>query len=162
MSDDAELRASRTRIAAAAAADRRHFERALHDGVQQDLLALSVEVQLLRRRLDDPALDDLHSAIHAALDRVRALADEIYPSVLDAQGLRGATRRYPPELEAAVALICRAADPDGRRTTIREEDGWLVVEAPATTSPTRARDLAEAAGATVTVDGALFRAAFPL
>jgi len=154
MSDYDELRASRTRIAAAAVADRRRFERALHDGVQQDLIALTVGLQLLRERIGDrpdahEAVDELRAATRDALERVRALADEIYPSVLDARGLAGASRRYPPDLEAAVALCSPMA--------IHEEHGRLVVELPRDSS---ARDLLEAAGGNVTVEADRLRAEF--
>jgi signal transduction histidine kinase len=151
MSDSDPLQASRARLAAAALADRRRFERALHDGVQQDLIALSVGLQLLRERADvDEAVDELRTATRETLERVRALADEIYPSVLDAQGLVGAPRRYPPEVEAAVAL----SEP----TSIREENGRLVVEL----RSAAVRDLLEAVGADVTVQDGQVRAEFAL
>ena len=112
--------------------DRRRFERALHDGVQQDLIALSVRLQLARQLAgaDLPAalalLDEIGSDVREALVRVQALANEIYPSVLDARGLADALRgaasaarvtatveasglgRYPAEVEAAVYFCCRA------------------------------------------------------
>lgn len=137
-------------------ADRRRFERALHDAVQQDLVALAVELQLLGARVEDPAVEELRRAVHDALGRARALADEIYPSVLDAQGLRGTTRRYPPELEAVVALCSRTA----AAAAIREEPGRLVVELRGVADRTAARDLLEAAGASVTVEPDLLRAVF--
>lgn len=170
MGDNEELRASRARIAAAAATDRRRFERALHDGVQQDLIALSVGLQLLLERLDDPAVarvhvEELRRETQASLGRVQRLADEIYPSLLDAHGLAGASERYAPTVEAAAALCCRAADPTGTATvTTREEDGRLVVEVrgPYADASLAARDLAAAAGATVTVEQNVFRAEFEL
>jgi signal transduction histidine kinase len=154
MGDHDELRASRTRIAAAAVADRRRFERVLHDGILQDLIALSVGLQLLRERIGDQPdalqeVEELRTATRDTLERARALADEIYPSVLDAQGLPGASRRYPPDLEAAVALCSP--------TAIREEDGRLVVELPRDSS---ARDLLEAVGANVTAEADRLRAEF--
>src|SRR5437016_3531332 len=51
-----ELRASRARVVAAADAERRRIERELHDGAQQHLVALVVNLQLARRLLEsDPA-----------------------------------------------------------------------------------------------------------
>jgi signal transduction histidine kinase len=107
--------------------ERRRIERALHDGVQQDLIAVAVRVQLVRQLADTdlPAaigvLDEIGRDVHDALDRIRSLASEIYPSLLDAGGLREALRgaapsvrvdatvgRYPPEVEAAVYFSCRA------------------------------------------------------
>jgi signal transduction histidine kinase len=147
------LRASRARLAEGAIADRRRFERALHDGVQQDLISLSVELQLLRERIGEQpdlraSIDDLRAATRDALARVQALAAEIYPSALDARGLAGSSHRYPPEVEAAVALSAP--------TAIREEPGRLVVEL----SSTSACDLLEAAGATVSVEADGLRAEF--
>jgi signal transduction histidine kinase len=114
-------------------AERRALERALHDGVQQDLIAVSVRLQLARRLagtdLDDAlaVLDEVGRDVRDALDRVRALANVVYPSVLEARGLRDALRdaaavsgvavglepkelgRYPAAIEAAVFFCCRAA-----------------------------------------------------
>lgn len=153
MRPDEELRASRARLAAAAIADRRRFERALHDGVQQDLIALAVELQLLAERVEDPAVEELRRGVHGALERVRALANELYPSVLDAQGLPEVSRRYPTELEAAIALCSP--------TAIREEPGRLVVELRAGPD-SAARDLLEALGATVNDEPDGLRAEFRL
>ena len=162
MDDCDELRVSRARIAATAVFDRRRFERALHDGVQQDLIALSVGLQLVLERIEEPVaarerIEALRAEAHAALDRLRTLADEIYPSTLDAQGLRGASRRYPPDVEAAIALSSRNV-----ATTIREEHGRLVVELRSVAEPGASRDLLEAAGATVTDEPDGLRAEFAL
>jgi signal transduction histidine kinase len=128
-----ELRAARARLAEAAGAERRRIERALHDGVQQDLIAVSVRLQLARQLapLDLPAalelLDELRGDVRDALERVRTLAGEIYPSLLDARGLGDALReaarrlgttarvettairRYPAEIEIAAYTCCRYA-----------------------------------------------------
>jgi signal transduction histidine kinase len=138
-------------------ADRRRIERALHDGVQQDLIAVSVRLQLARKLAgaEVPAtvalLDELANDVRAALERVQTLANEIYPSILDARGLPDALRgavsaarvlatveaeglgRYPAEVEAAVYFCCRTvleALPSGARVTIRirEEEHALRIE----------------------------------
>lgn len=99
--------------------ERRRIEGALHDGVQQDLAAVSVAVQLALQLLDtDPGqaralLAELEPQVQAALERVRALAAETYPSVLPARGLGAAlgttdVGRYPLEIEEAVYFACRA------------------------------------------------------
>ena len=104
--------------------ERRRIEAALHDGVQQDLAATVVALQLARELLDsDPAaarglLDELAAQVEGALDRVRALAETVYPSILPARGLTDALRpldvetadleRYPLEIEEAVYFSCRA------------------------------------------------------
>ena len=127
-----ELRAACARLVAADDGERRRIERALHDGVQQDLIAVAVRVQLARQlaATDVTAaiaeLDEIGRDVREALDRIRNLANEIYPSLLDARGLPDALRgaasalgvaatveaavgRYPPEIEAAVYFCCRAA-----------------------------------------------------
>ena len=104
--------------------ERRRIEEALHDGVQQDLAATVVALELARELLDsDPAaarsaLDELATQVEGALDRVRALAGTVYPSILPARGLTDALRsldvetadleRYPLEIEEAVYFSCRA------------------------------------------------------
>lgn len=146
---------------AAADAERRTFERALHDGVQQDLIAVVVRLQLARLLADSDLpgalalLDELRGDVRVALDRVRAIADEIYPSLLEARGLPDALRsaasaagvvvhvdapalgRYSGEIEAAVYFCCRAALEEvavragaGARATIRlcEDAGALRFE----------------------------------
>jgi signal transduction histidine kinase len=121
------------RLVTEADGERRRIERALHDGVQQDLIAVSVRLQLARQLAgaDLPAavalLDEIGSDVRGALQRVQALANGIYPPLLDARGLPDALRgavaagqvtatvetggvvRYPAEIEAAVFFCCRAA-----------------------------------------------------
>jgi hypothetical protein len=104
--------------------ERRRIEEALHDGVQQDLAATVVALELARELLDsnpDAArslLDELATQVEEALDRVRALAGTVYPSILPARGLTDALRsldvetadlgRYPLEIEEAVYFSCSA------------------------------------------------------
>jgi signal transduction histidine kinase len=123
-----QLRRSRSRIVAAADAERRRIERNLHDGAQQHLLALAVTVGLVRQMVADgePAaeiealLEQLGEDVRAAIGQVRELAQGIYPALLMDGGLEPALRavagrapmpvdvaadgvgRYPPNLEAAV------------------------------------------------------------
>ncbi len=129
----------------------------MHDGPQQDLVALAVNLQLARRLLDvDPAaaralLDEMGRDVQEAIDGTRQLAHRIYPPLLEAGGLGAAlgfaaesigvpTRvqvaaggAYPPEVAGTVyfccveALECAGA---GSRSTVavRERDGALVFE----------------------------------
>ena len=102
-----ELRASRTRVVAAADAARRKLERDLHDGAQQHLVALAVSVRLTRQIVDSDVdaakgmLDEMGEALQEAVQELRNLAHGIYPPVLIDRGL-------PPALEAAAG---RAALP---------------------------------------------------
>lgn len=102
-----ELRYSRARIVAAGDAERRRLERNLHDGAQQQLVALAVKLRLARDVLDDdPAdavamLDEVRSDLQGAIQELRALAHGIYPPLLVSGGLA----------EALPAVAHRAALP---------------------------------------------------
>lgn len=127
------VRASRARLVAAADAERRKIERELHDGVQQHLVALAVNVQLVSQLADsDPAaarelLAEIGADLREALDGVRQLANEIYPPLLLDRGLAEALRaaasantaptrvdvlaleRYSAAVEATAYFCCREA-----------------------------------------------------
>jgi signal transduction histidine kinase len=90
-----DLRASRRRLVHAQDDERQRIERNLHDGAQQQLVALSIQLGLLDGAAGDPAeirelSGELRSGLRAALDDLRALARGIYPPVLADQGLRAA------------------------------------------------------------------------
>jgi signal transduction histidine kinase len=88
-----ELRASRKRLALVADAERRGIERALHEGVQQDLVGLAANLEVAAGSLDsDPAaartiLDELQREARRALTEMQELANRIFPPLLDAGGL---------------------------------------------------------------------------
>ena len=123
--------------------ERRAFERALHDGVQQQLVALAVNLQLARELCDSdpgavgPFLEELARDVHAALDDARQLGHDIYPPVLTDHGVAEALRaagvrvegpgvgRHPAAVEAAAYFACVGAG------TVRlwEEQGSLRYEA---------------------------------
>jgi signal transduction histidine kinase len=98
MQEEAVERLRAARLVAAADAERRSFERKLHDGVQQELVALVVNLQLARELCaTDPnaagvLLDQIGRDTRVALDGLRRLATEIYPPLLDAVGLVVALR----------------------------------------------------------------------
>ncbi len=88
-----ELQESRANIIAFGLAERRRLERDLHDGAQQRLVALSLQVNLARAKLeDDPAsaaalLDSARDELRHALEELRELARGIHPAILTDQGL---------------------------------------------------------------------------
>ena len=88
-----ELKASRQRLVAAQDEERRRLERNLHDGAQQQLVALSVKVRLaqqLTARDPDGAsamLQDVQADTTDALENLRQLARGIYPPLLADKGL---------------------------------------------------------------------------
>jgi signal transduction histidine kinase len=91
--EDEGLRASLRRLVLCTDADRRTIERDLHDGVQQHLVALAVQVQLAAQAADtDPAtakalLEELARHVQHAVDEAARLAQRIYPATLEAGGL---------------------------------------------------------------------------
>src|SRR6476659_4276727 len=92
------LRASRKRLVATADADRRSFERDLHDGVHQLFVALAVNLQLLRQALaSDPdaagrLVEDMVRDVQRGLDETVLLAQRIYPPMIEASGLAALLR----------------------------------------------------------------------
>ena len=128
-----ELRASRQRLVAAQDQERRRLERDLHDGAQQQLVALAVKQRLAEGLVQtDPdkvaqMLADLQTDTAEALENLRDLARGIYPPLLADQGLPAALEaqarkvpvsvtvesdglgRYPQEVEAAVYFCCLEA-----------------------------------------------------
>jgi signal transduction histidine kinase len=105
-----DLYASRARLVADADADRRGFERSLHDGVQQELVALLVNLQLARGLCETDAaaagalLEEIGRDARVALDGLRRLALEIYPPVLDERGLVVALRSAAADAGIAVSI----------------------------------------------------------
>jgi signal transduction histidine kinase len=89
-----ELRASRERLVAASDAERRRLERNLHDGAQQRLVSVALQLRMIERRVrTDPELADAIKAtgdeISQSLEELRELARGIHPAVLN-HGLKAA------------------------------------------------------------------------
>jgi signal transduction histidine kinase len=88
----AEVRASRERVISAGDAERRRIERNLHDGAQQRLVTLALQLSLIERRIrDDPSgaerlVTSARDELAQSLEEVRELARGIHPAALD-QGL---------------------------------------------------------------------------
>jgi signal transduction histidine kinase len=110
------LRASRRRLVQAQDAERQRIERNLHDGAQQQLVALRIQLGLLDAVADDPAevreaAGQLRDGLAAALEDLRALARGIYPPLLADQGLGAALRA---QASRAALPVTVAADGVGR------------------------------------------------
>jgi signal transduction histidine kinase len=121
-----DLRASRQRLVAAQDEERRRLERNIHDGAQQQLVALTVKARLARQLVErDPhraveVLGQIETETQDALEDLRDLARGIYPPLLADQGLVAAIKaqarkaaidvsldaegvgRYPEDVEATV------------------------------------------------------------
>jgi signal transduction histidine kinase len=128
-----DLRASRERLVSAQDAERRRLERNIHDGAQQNLVALKVKLGLARSiwRKDPERmarlLDELVADADESLTTLRELARGVYPPLLVEEGLAAALKaqarraplvvdlstdgagRYRSDMEAAVYFCCLEA-----------------------------------------------------
>ena len=128
-----ELRESRARVVASGDAERRRVERDLHDGAQQHLVALAVNLRLARDIMtDDPEagaemLAQMAEDVQATIRELRELAHGIYPPLLADNGLGEALRaaatrsplpvtvttdgigRYSQGVETAIYFCCLEA-----------------------------------------------------
>jgi signal transduction histidine kinase len=129
----ADVQASRARIVEAGTAERRRLERDLHDGAQQQLVRLSLLLQLARSRAGDdrdelPALlSEAGDLAKEALGEIRALGQGLHPAILTEEGLAGAlewlaesaalpvrvvevpTERLPESVEVAAYFVVSEA-----------------------------------------------------
>ena len=127
-----DLRASRQRLVTAQDEARRRLERNIHDGAQQDLVALTIKLRLAGMTVENlaqakQAFGELQTDAGEALENLRDLAHGIYPPVLADLGLAAALNaqaarsavpvtveadgigRFPREAEAAVYFCCLEA-----------------------------------------------------
>jgi signal transduction histidine kinase len=130
----AKVQESRRRIVTAGDERARKIERDLHDGAQQRLVALALDLRIAQRQLGkelDPEVERLLAAavgeLQVAVDELRELARGVHPAVLTEEGLPGALEslalrtpipvrllavpgeRLPPEIEAAAYFVaCEA------------------------------------------------------
>ena len=128
-----DLRASRQRLVAAQDEERRRLERNLHDGAQQDLIALAIKLRLASMAVEEDnaearqLLGELREDAASALGNLRDLARGIYPPLLADRGLVPALRaqadkspipvvvdadgigRLGQDVEAAVYFCCLEA-----------------------------------------------------
>jgi PAS domain S-box-containing protein len=121
----AELRASRVRIVQAADAARRKIERDLHDGAQQRLVSLALEVRLARSRVEKdpslavPYLERFGQELLEASAELRELARGIHPAVLTERGLAPAIAALAARAPLPVEVLDVPADrlPGAAETT---------------------------------------------
>ena len=106
----AELAASRDRVVAAQDAERRRIQRDLHDGVQQEVVALTAKLGLACQRLGrgdrsgERLLADLQADLGDLLGTLRAVAHAIHPPVLADRGLLSAVEAQAARLPLAMAV----------------------------------------------------------
>jgi len=115
-----ELRGSRQRVLEAGQEERKRLERNLHDGAQQRLVALSLQLRMLEQRLgDDPEsraqIDQARQEIAASLEELRDIAHGLHPAVVTGYGLAVALEslvaRAPLPVQLDVGLDERVDEP---------------------------------------------------
>jgi signal transduction histidine kinase len=106
-----ELQTSRSRLVEVSMFERRRLERDLHDGAQQRLVALSLQLGLAKRRLEDgqdaaasAMLDAARDELARALEELRELARGIHPAVLTDRGLEPALEALAERAPLPVSL----------------------------------------------------------
>ncbi len=108
------LAASRVEVVAAADAERRRIERDLHDGAQQRLVSLAINLGITRTMLADvpgparQAIENAHEEAKRALSELRDFVRGLHPVVLDDRGLdaalSGVTARSPVPVRLRVQM----------------------------------------------------------
>jgi signal transduction histidine kinase len=124
-----DLTASRQRLVRAQDEERHRIERNLHDGAQQQLVALSMLLRLLEDSAEDPGevkhlAVQLKDGLRAALEDLRALARGIYPPLLAEQGLSAALRAHADRVPVPVLL---EADGIGRYRRDTEATAYFCI-----------------------------------
>jgi signal transduction histidine kinase len=114
-----EVRGSRERVLEAGQSERQRLERNLHDGAQQRLIALSLDLSRLEQRLgDDPEarvqVDLARQEIAQSLEELREVAHGLHPAVVSGHGLAVALEslaaRAPVPVRLSVDLEDRVAE----------------------------------------------------
>ena len=153
-----EVRASRSRLVQVGDDSRRRLERDLHDGAQQRLVALSLQLRLARRQVEDgtvaaATIDASLAELSDALEELRELARGIHPAVLTDRGLRPAVEalagrlpfpvdldvtdeRFPAPLEAtlyfvvaeALTNVAKYAEATHASVRVAPQDGHVLAE----------------------------------
>jgi signal transduction histidine kinase len=124
-----ELRGSRTRVIDAGQKERQRLERNLHDGAQQRLIALSLELRLLEQRLEGDSeattrLDHARREIALSLEELRDVARGMHPAVLSGHGLQVALESITARAAVPVRLTVEL---DGRMQERLEVVAYYVV-----------------------------------
>ncbi|MGZ8632191.1 MAG: sensor histidine kinase [Actinomycetota bacterium] len=153
-----DLRAAQKRLVAAQDEERRRLERNIHDGAQQQLVALQVRLRLAAQLVDrDPAkatamLTDLQAEAATALDELRDLARGIYPPLLADQGLAAAL-----DAQARRAPLPVTVDADGIERLPRAVEAAVYFSALEALQNTAKYAAAERAWVTIERDGDILR-----
>jgi signal transduction histidine kinase len=131
-----ELAASRTRIVHAQDTERRRIEHHLHDGIQQELVALLAKLRLARNKLPSDThqtsavLTEAQDDVYRVIDQLRELAHGIHPAELTDQGLVAAVRSRARRAPISVNVLADAqVDTSRLAVDIEESAFYLISEA---------------------------------
>jgi signal transduction histidine kinase len=150
---NADLAASRARIVRSSDETRRRIERDLHDGIQQRLVSLTLDVRSIQAGGDVTELDRVADGLTTTLDELREIARGIHPAILTQGGIAPAVRmlarrakipveveidvpaRLPAPVEAAAYYVVsealtnavKHADASGAVVTVRLADDVLLL-----------------------------------
>jgi signal transduction histidine kinase len=124
-----EVRGSRERVIEAGQKERQRLERNLHDGAQQRLIALSLDLRMLEQRVgDDPdlraQLDQARQEISLSLAELRDVAHGLHPAVVSGHGLEVALESLAAGAPVPVRL---SVEVDGRLDEQVEVAAYYVV-----------------------------------
>jgi signal transduction histidine kinase len=126
----ADLQVSRAKVIEVGMAERRALERNLHDGAQQRLVALSLQLGLARAKLRTDAdvaeriLDGARTELASALEELRELARGIHPAILTDRGLAPALEALASRAPVPVEV---GEVPEGRMPMPVEAVAYFVV-----------------------------------
>ncbi|GIH92928.1 histidine kinase [Planobispora siamensis] len=129
----AELAASRERVSQGQDAERRRIQRDLHDGVQQEVVALTAKLGLVRQRLRrgdaraEQDLADLHRDLGTLLNDLREFAYTIHPPVLSDQGLLEAVEAQAARLPVLMEVRADPALRGARFPSHIEATAWYAL-----------------------------------
>ena len=124
------LAESRSRMVDASIDERRRIERDLHDGAQQRLVALAMDLGMARERMEsDPdsareLVDEAHEEAKRALAELRDLVRGIHPAVLTDRGLDAAVSALAGRSQVPVTVSC---DVPGRLPEAIESTAYFVI-----------------------------------
>ena len=125
-----KVKESRARIVSAGDAERRRIERDLHDGAQQRLVALALELRSAQRTLGataDPEIERLLASavdeLQVAVDELRELARGVHPAILTEEGLGAALESLVLRAPLPVTLV---EAPERRLSTEVEATAYFV------------------------------------
>jgi len=109
----AEVRASQRRVVAASDSERRRIERDLHDGAQQRLVGVGLQLRIARADADQEArtrIEKVESKVGDALSQLRRLAHGIFPGLLADEGLEQALAELVAASDVPAELTMRFTD----------------------------------------------------